>query len=797
MRLLGRILLVILILLVIAIGGAYIVVRQSLPLLSGTVRVAGIGAPVEITRDREGVPHIVAGSQVDAYFGLGYAHAQDRLWQMEMSRRIAAGRLSEVVGTQTLDIDRFLRTLGVHHHAERTYPNLTPAARNVLDAYSAGVNAYLRGNGGPLPPEFLILRHTPEPWQPADSLAWVKMMAFNLGGNMSRELQRARMAQILTPQQILEFLPAYPGDGPVEIPNYAALYRGLPLTQLSALTNSMRAEGNGSNNWVVAGKHTATGKPLLANDPHLGLSAPSLWYFAHLKAPGLNIIGATLPGVPTVVLGRNGRIAWGFTNTNPDVQDFYIERLVPGAPEMYETPAGPKPFTVRAEVIRVRGSEDVPLEVRSSRHGPVLSDVFTKAADVTPSGHVLALSWTVLRDDDLTFQAGVNVALAGNWTEFIAALQDYHSPQQNMVFADVDGNIGMIAPGRVPIRVPENVVRGLMPVPGWEATYDWTGYVPFEELPRRHNPPSGKIFTANEKIIGPDYPHFITFDWEPPYRARRIAELLDAREKHSISSFRGLQADNVSLMARDILPVLADTPTSSDAAAQALERVLAWDGDMAVGRPEPLIFIAWMRELTRLIYADELQHLFGDYWKLKGPFLHNVLTLHPHWCDNVGTDSAENCDMLKEQALELALADLTDRYGSSMSRWRWGEAHAARSEHRPFSQIPVLRDLFNIVQQVPGGQYTLNRGGHNISDEDAPFASIHGPSLRAVYDLDDPDRSLFIHSTGQSGNVLSDLYDNFAERWRDVEYVPMTTSSASITNGARGTLVLVPAEEAD
>ena len=243
MRLLGRILLVILILLVIAIGGAYIVVRESLPLLSGTVRVAGIGAPVEITRDREGVPHIVAGSQVDAYFGLGYAHAQDRLWQMEMSRRIAAGRLSEVVGTQTLDIDRFLRTLGVHHHAERTYPNLTPAARNVLDAYSAGVNAYLRGNGGPLPPEFLILRHTPEPWQPADSLAWVKMMAFNLGGNMSRELQRARMAQILTPQQILEFLPAYPGDGPVEIPNYAALYRGLPLTQLSALTNSMRRKG--------------------------------------------------------------------------------------------------------------------------------------------------------------------------------------------------------------------------------------------------------------------------------------------------------------------------------------------------------------------------------------------------------------------------------------------------------------------------------------------------------------------------------------------------------------------------
>ena len=474
-----------------------------------------------------------------------------------------------------------------------------------------------------------------------------------------------------------------------------------------------------------------------------------------------------------------------------------MERLVPGSPDEYETPSGAERFTTREEAIGVSGGEDVSFTVRSTRHGPVLSDVFAKARDAAPEGHVLALSWTALRDDDLTFQAGVNIAIAGNWTEFLEALRDYHAPQQNIVYADVAGNIGMIAPGRVPIRHPDNAVSGLMPVPGWEGVYDWTGFIPFDELPRRYNPESGKIHTANEKIVGPEYPHFLTYDWEAPYRARRIAELLDGREKHSVDSFRRLQADSVSLMARDLLPLLADTAATGEAAREALELLIAWDGDMAASRAEPRIFVAWMRELTRLVYADDLANLFTDYWDLRGPFMHNVLTLHGRWCDDVGTATVETCDQMKARALDLAVADLTERYGSSMTRWRWGEAHDARSAHNPFGRVPVLRDIFGITGPVPGGQYTINRGGHSIGNEDAPFAAVQGPSLRAIYDLDDLERSLFIHSTGQSGNVLSDLYDSFAERWREVDYVPMVTSEASIASRAIGTLTLTPGSNAD
>jgi len=797
MRMIARIVLIVVVVVVIVAVGGYVYVRQSLPKLDGTVAVAGLERPVKITRDGEGVPHIMANSAADAYFGLGYAHAQDRLWQMEASRRIGAGRLSEILGTDAIDFDKFLRTLGVYGHAERTYPNLGAEARTTLDAYSAGVNAFLAAHKGPWPPEFIILSHTPEPWRPADSLVWLKMMAFKLGGNMSRELQRARMARILPPERIVEFLPAFPGDGPVVIPNFAALYEDLPLAPLGALASNFSTQGNGSNNWVVAGRHTATGKPLLANDPHLGLTAPSIWYLAHLKAPGLNVIGATLPGVPMVILGHNGRIAWGFTNTNPDVQDLFIERLVPGSPDEYETPLGRKRFTVREEVIGVSGGEDVSITVRGTRHGPVMSDVFAKAREAAPKGHVLALSWTALRDDDLTFQAGVSTMSAGNWTEFLEGLRDYHTPQQNIVYADVAGNIGMIAPGRVPIRHPDNAVSGLMPVPGWEAIYDWSGFIPFDELPRRYNPEAGKIYTANEKIVAPHYPHFLTYDWEPPYRARRIAELLDGRDKHSVDSFRHLQADSFSLMARDLLPLLADTAPTDEETAQALELLVGWDGDMAVGLAEPLIFVAWMRELTRLVYADDLRGLFSDYWDLKGPFLHNVLTLHGHWCDDVRTEIVENCDQIKARALELAIADLTARYGSSMTRWRWGEAHAARSGHNPFGRVPVLQDIFDITGPAPGGQYTVNRGGHSIGDEDAPFAAVQGPSLRAIYDLDDLERSLFIHSTGQSGNVLSSRYDSFAERWREVGYVAMVTSEASIARRAIGTLTLTPVGDTD
>ena len=792
MRWLFRGLGVLLVIVVIAAGGSYVWLRGSLPQVDGTIIVTGLSGPVEIVRDRNAVPHIFAQSVEDAAFGLGFVHAQDRLWQMEMNRRIAAGRLAEVVGPGGLGPDRFLRTLGIYGHAERTMANLDAATQAGLEAYAAGVNAYLRTRSGPLPPEFLILGHKPEPWRPADSIAWTKMMAWDLGGNWGGEIMRARMARRLTAEQIAQLYPPYPADGQVALTKYAALLGGLPLDELAAVLPPPPPRNNGSNNWVISGARSATGKPLLANDPHLSLGAPAIWYFAHMSAPGLNVIGATLPGVPSVVLGRNDNIAWGFTNTGPDVQDMFIERINANDPTRYATPDGWMPFEVRREVIRVKGEDDEVIDVRITRHGPVISDIVASAGEPLREGEVLAFAWTALADDDLTAQAGRQIALARNWDEFRDGLRTFHAPQQNIVYADVDGNIGFYAPGRVPIRKPASLTNGRRPARGWLADDDWAGFIPFDELPNSYNPVGGAIATANNRIVPDDYPFFISDDWAVPYRADRIGELLAGRESHSIESFKEIQADVRSGVALDFLPFVAAAQVSG-LAAEALSLLAAWDREMDRKRPEPLIFAAWMRELTRLVYADELGELFDAYWGNRPLFMLNVLTTDQGWCNNITTGPNETCDDQVSAALEQAVAKLAEAYGDDPADWRWGDAHPAHSEHRPFSGQPVLGSLFDIDIASSGGDETVNEAGFAISDEDNPFRQNHGPSLRAIYDLDDPNRSLFIHSTGQSGNRLSANYTDFAEPWRNIEYVPMTTDREDIDAGAMGTLVLQPA----
>ena len=678
MRLLLRLAAVLLAGVLLGIGATYLYLRQSLPRIEGEVRLAGISAPVEILRDRYGIPHIRAQSFEDAVFGLGYAHAQDRLWQMEMNRRVAAGRLAEILGPGALETDRFLRTLGVRRAAEANLRSVDAETRGLLGAYAAGVNAFLAADPV-LPPEFWLTGARPEPWAPADSAAWVKMMAWDLGGNWRNELLRMRLAKTLPLARLHEFVALYPGEAPPDIADLKELYGSLEQHAVQLARFAPDTDGVGSNNWVVAGERSVTGKPLLANDPHLGLTAPPVWYFAHLSVGGRDIIGATLPGVPAVVLGRNDRIAWGFTNTGPDVQDLFIEKL--DAAGNYHTPDGPRPFTVIEETIRVKGGADEKLRVRVSRHGPVISDVSRLAQDSAPRGYVLAFAWTALAEDDMTLQATRKLALATDWREFLAAARDFHVPQQNMVYADVEGNIGFVAAGRVPVRKPGNDLKGLAPAPGWDAKYDWAGWIPFEELPSRYNPPEGQLWSANEKITPPGYPHYLTSEWQPPYRANRIAELLDAVPRHSVASFARIQSDVVSLAMRETLPRLLATRPRSEAASRAIERLSKWDGAMAPGRPEPVVAWAWWRELTRLIYADELGEAFRANWAPRAPFVAAVLSGRDdqaRWCDDVRTPAAESCEELLAVSLESALADLRGRYGEDMARWRWEEAHVAR-----------------------------------------------------------------------------------------------------------------------
>ncbi|MBM3556161.1 MAG: penicillin acylase family protein, partial [Alphaproteobacteria bacterium] len=480
------------------------------------------------------------------------------------------------------------------------------------------------------------------------------------------------------------------------------------------------------------------------------------------------------------------------TNTGPDVQDLYVEKVDPADPSRYLTPDGSRPFETRREVIKVKGRPDEVITVRTTRHGPVISDINANVKEIAGEGHVIAFAWTALAEDDLTAQSGIKMMAAETTPQFIEALRDFHAPQQNVVFADIDGNIGFYAPGRVPVRKPEHRTKGLMPAPGWEAENDWDGYIPFEELPQAFNPADGVVMTANHKVVPDDYKHHITHEWTVPFRARRITQLLDERPSHSIDSFRAIQIDSISLFARDLLPLLLAVPVS-DAKGGALQALLRrWDGKMDRNRPEGLVFHAWARELARALYEDDLGPLFEEYFETRPIFLLNALTTQQHWCDDIRTPAVETCADMIRLALDRAGGELRKAHGDDPARWRWGDAHPARSEHRPLGKVKSLRRFFDIRVPADGDTFTVNAARFNPRDPEGPFTMIHGASFRAIYDLDDLDRSIFIQSSGQSGNPLSKRFADFALPWSNGEYLSMSVRPVDYEAGAIGVLQLVP-----
>ncbi|HUL96095.1 MAG TPA: penicillin acylase family protein [Usitatibacter sp.] len=765
--------------------------HASLPNIDGEAAVKGLAAPVEIVRDKEGIPHIFAKDARDGWFAMGYVHAQDRLWQMEFQRRIGAGRLSEFLGERAYEVDRLMRTLGIARMAERIVERMDAPTRANLEAYADGVNAFLDAQP-PLPVEFQVFRIQPERWKPADTMAWLLVMAWDLSSNWRTELARVRLAATLGPKRAQEFMPPYPGDPEWPLPDFGKLYAEIdPLAGALLAATPAHEEAVGSNNWVVDGTRSETGKPLLANDPHLGLQAPSLWYLAHVSTPQGNVVGGTLPGVPFVVLGHNDKVAWAFTTTNADTQDLFVERVVRADPESYETPHGRAKFEVRDEVIRV-GSEERHLRVRSTRHGPVISDVVPSAQKAAPEGHVLALQWTALTEENHVARAGFAIDAARSADELVAAGRDFSAPVQNVLYADTSGRVGLIVPGLVPVRRADNEAMGRVPVPGWDARYDWQGFVPHEQMPAIRNPASHVLVTANHKITPPGYKPFISVDWFPPYRAERIEEMLAARPKHSLDSFARIEADVRSRLARDMLPfALAARPNTKDG-QEAQARLKGWDGEMRVDSAAPLVFAAWYRELTRLVYADEIGDLFPEFWEHRPAFMLPVLKGQrglEHWCDDVKTAVVETCAMREATAFDVAADDLRRRYGAP-DRWRWGSAHFAAGDHRPLGFVPFIGRFFNVSPETPGDSYTVDVGHYIVKDEARPFANRHAPSLRALYDLADLEKSRFMQSTGQSGNVASPWYSNLAQRWANAEYVTIPTRREAI-EGAH-TLVIKP-----
>ncbi|WP_249333735.1 penicillin acylase family protein [Comamonas sp. PE63] len=784
---------------------------RAQPRLGGKLVLSGLERSVWVRRDDSDVTHISADSPQDAWRALGFVHAQERGWQLEFNRRLMQGRLSETLGPATLELDKLMRALDIHGAARRQYAALPPAVQEALQAYSQGIAAFHARPVQAAAPEFLLLGTRAGNWEPEDTVGWALMMALDLGGNWGNEFARLNLLQVLSTEQLWQLMPAYPGEPPATAVDLASLYRQLGVyreadaqPKVSAQAGQIQSalqqwaasvardmgtnDGLGSNNWVVAGSKTRSGKPLLANDPHLGLSAPAIWYFARLQSPqgragdgsvlsALDVTGATLPGMPFVVLGRTAQVAWGFTNTNPDVQDLYLEQINPADPGQYRTPTGWENFAVREEVFKVKGQSDVRVTLRSTRHGPVISDAQRQYGKVINTDrYALALRWAALDTDNRTVEAGLRANGAQTVAELFEAFSIYHSPMQSIVAADVQGHIGFKAAGRVPVRAPDNDLRGVAPAPGWDARYDWQGWLSYEQTPQDDGAARGFVATANQRVTEAGYAHFLTQDWSLPYRHQRIEQLLAAGSQHDAASMAAIQNDVQSLATRALLPVLRKARSSHALAAQAQQLLADFDGQMERDRPEPLIFSVWADELTRALVIARIgeQRFAMSYGKrdfragLEGILARN----DAWWCAPL------SCEQQAGQALTRTLDKLQSAYGNDPRQWRWGAAHAALSAHKPLGSVAALAGVFNVSVASGGDTYSVNVGQYNAnpppSDAKGPlagrFVSRHAPSLRAIYDLGDPESSQFIYQTGQSGLALSARYADMSAEWADGRY---------------------------
>ena len=769
------------------VAGAYLFWR-AMPAYSGSETLPGLSSEARVWRDDFGVPHIFARSMDDAARVLGYLHASERLLQMEINRRVGQGRLAEILGPDFVKVDRFTRTLDFYRSAEKSFGALSPWAQKRLQAYADGVNAFLETHASALPPEFLLAGIRPEPWKPADSLVWGKLMALQLSHNYELEGLRARLRQKIGPEQTGWLFPG--------------LKPGAPVTTLPALSDTHAAADDigeqigaliglshgASNEWVVAGARTVTGKPILANDPHLGLSAPILWYLARIVTPDSWVKGGTIPGTPFVLLGQNDSIAWGFTTAGTDVQDLFIETVDTSDSGKYLTPDGPRPFETRDETIHVKDGPDVRLVVRATRHGPILSDVSPSLAELVGPKQAVALAFTGLGDQDTTAESIMRLNLARNWSEFLDAMRIYQTPTQNIVYADVAGDIGFFSPGLVPLRKSGD---GLEPVDGASGAFDWIGMIPFEQLPQLHNPQAGFAFNANNANVSDDHQPTFGQDWEEDFRARRIQQFFNSTGKHSLETSAAMQADRLSLAAKELQPFIATIAPSDERARQAQALLLGWNAIMDKDRVEPLIFTAFLGSLRRILLDEKT----GLKMEEKGPFAAATLIAlmrdHSAWCD--APDKPDpGCRRALGRALDEALALLVKRDGTDMSAWRWGNEHVSLLQHRVFSHVPLLDRVSDLSAPSSGSFYALDRGGSFEPPADKPFARTHGAGFRGLYDLADPAKSRFMITTGQSGHIFSRHYRDLVGPWNDVQSFTLSGTEDELRKGGARELILSP-----
>jgi len=749
-----------LVLCLLLITTACVWLRASLPKTNGQQIISGLEKPSQIIRDHYGIAFIKAETLADGYRALGYAHAQDRLWQMELMRRSGAGRLSEVFGSRTLAIDRFIRTLGLREKTEKSMAALSPEIMSGLVAYAEGVNAYLIDHKNHLPPEFVFLRVEPESWKPIDSLVWQKLMALSLGHNWRNEALRAQLKRQLSISDMQLFLPMANHDLSNKLSDLTSDFD--KWGELRESFPSFLQNYGASNVWAVSGSKSTTGKPLLANDPHLGLELPILWYLARIDTPEMSLAGATVPGVPFHVLGHNNYVAWGFTSSGADVEDLIVEHLDKNNPNNYMTENGSLPFQNRKETIKVRNAPDDILIVRESRHGPIISNLI----NITPDrNEIVALQSTVLLAEDQTAEGLYQLNKARTTAGVNEALDLFTAPVQNVLFADILGTIELRMAGHVPLRSFSD--QGPIPIDGSHADRRWKNFILPKDLPRFSNPANGVLSNANEPLSSA-----ILSEYDPPYRAIRLTDLLAQTGPFQIRDMAKLQMDTLTQDAKILLPFMTAITPSTLQSHIAINLLKQWDMHMSREKPEPLIYVAWLSLIQAQLAQDDLGEIFYVYKGLRPELVHRILSSNPSRCDDKRTPEVETCEQQLTSSLEVALNILTQRYGSDLTTWRWGEAHKVRFINRLLDEIPFAKFIAGQEAATDGGDFTLNRGQTdpdlccNSDTLPAQWPHIHGAGFRAVYDLSDLNRSGFMTATGQSGNTFSAHYTDMVDSWR-------------------------------
>ena len=793
---------------------AYFFLSRSLPDYSESYSLEGVSGEVEIVRNNANVPHIFGPTDTDVYFALGFAHAQDRLWQMTMLRRTVQGRLSEVFGERTLKIDELLRRYDLYSLASQSVAAQDEPTRAALDSYARGVNTWInevnleaRGRGAP---EFFFFSNEIAAWQPADSIAIIKLMALQLSSHLEPEVLRARSSMLLPEARLRDILPDAPGTAVTALPDYAKLMPSPPpggfpnrVAQDPLSPFRSAAFAGASNAWAAAPERSAAGGSLLANDPHLPFAAPTLWYLARLELASGGVIGATLPGIPAVLIGRSESLGWGLTSSYLDDQDVVMERINPDNKEEYDSGAGWKPFETRRSIIKVKDQDPVTITLRWSEAGPILPGTHYNLATVTPAGHVAALAWTALSPNDTSMTAALRIMHSNTVEEAIESGRLFIAPSQNLMLADHDGTAFQLI-GAIPDRNPAHETQGRMPATGDKLKNRWNGTQDYEKNLRVLKPISGLLGNTNNKTNDAAFPDNISFTWGDTHRIQRWLTLMKTREVHTRESFIEAQLDTVSPVARAVLPLIgADlwfTGTPSPAGTperqreRALELLAEWNGEMNEHLPEPLIYAAWLRALQDRLIRDELGPLADEFNHPDPVFIERVFRNTDgaeKWCDVLQSAVIETCTDIARVALDEALLYLSENYGSNIDTWRWGDAHQATHDHPVLGKVPLLRYFVNLRQSTSGGDSTLMRG-RTLGEDPEPFLNVHGAGYRGVYDFADPDSSVFILSTGQSGHPLSRHYDDLGVLWRRGEYIPMSLDPGLARAAAVGITRLSP-----